>query len=62
MINLTYLLKSRKFWISVVTILILIAVSWGVEIDDAIVDQIVDIVMVLIAAIAVEDSARHLRG
>jgi uncharacterized membrane protein len=59
--NLKFLLKSRKFWISLVTIVMLIAVSFGVQLDESLVEQIVNVVMVLVAAIAAEDIAHKLK-
>lgn len=62
--NLLFLLKSRKFWVSLVTIVSLLLVSYGQDElpVDALTDAIVVIVSVLVASIAVEDAARNLRG
>lgn len=58
MTNLSYLLKSRKFWIAIFTIVGLVLTSFGIE--EFPVEQVADIAMVLIAAIAIEDAARNL--
>lgn len=62
--NLLFLLKSRKFWLALVTVVSLVLVSLGR--DELPIEQVADsiamLVSVLIAAIAAEDMARHLRG
>lgn len=62
--NLLFLLKSRKFWIAVVSLASVLLVGMGrAELPvDAVVDAIVTIVSVLIASIAAEDMARKLAG
>lgn len=62
--NLLFLLKSRKFWIAVVSLASVLLVGMGraeLPVGD-IVDAIVTIVSVLIASIAAEDMARKLAG
>lgn len=58
MTNLLYLLKSRKFWISVVGLIsvIYVAVTGRDELPvEALVDAIVVIITVLVGSIALED-------
>ena len=55
------LLKSRKFWIAVVGGAIVAAIR-AAGLPDEITTKILEIVLVLIAAIAGEDIASKLRG
>lgn len=58
MTNLLYLLKSRKFWLSLVGLasVVYVAVTGRDELPvDALVDAIVTIVTVLVGSIALED-------
>ena len=59
------LLKSRKFWIAIVGILsVVLNESFGMDEVSvkSLSDAIVVIVGILIAAIAIEDSAEKIRG
>jgi len=59
------LLRSRKFWLAVAAVAVLVAVNVfgvGEETATAWADKIVEIVIFLICAIAVEDAATKLKG
>lgn len=58
------LLRSRKFWLSLVGLISVVWVALGNDElpVESLVDAIVTIVGVLVAAIAVEDTAAKLRG
>lgn len=56
---LKYLLRSRKFWLAVVGVIVTVLQD-TLGLDPAVVDNIREILLWLIGFIAVEDVARHL--
>lgn len=57
------LLRSRKFWTAVAAVMVLVAVNvfnWKPEAAESLAENIVNIAMILIGAIAVEDAATKL--
>lgn len=62
--GLLSLLRSRKFWVALLTIVGMVSVALGRE-DvpvEALADAIATIVAVWLGAVAVEDAARKLSG
>ena len=56
---LMYLLKSRKFWLAVIGVIVTILQD-TLGLDPVVVDHIREILIYLIGFIAVEDFARHI--
>lgn len=59
------LLRSRKFWTAVMAVAVLAAVdvfNWRPETARALADNVVNLAMILIGAIALEDAAEKVRG
>ena len=65
MTGMKNLLASRKFWTAVMAVGVLVLVNvfdWNAETAGALAENVVNVAMILIGAIAVEDAAGKLRG